>query len=355
MNKTLYLFLATILFASCVKDKPNPDTYTLPNATHRGIIVCNEGSYGNNNAELSFIDLETNSSFNQLFRTANNKSMGDVAQSISLINGNYYIPVNNSNKILVVNAQNFSLIAEINNIKSPRYITQVNPTKAYVSSLYFPSVYVIDLNTNSLLKTITVDHPNTERMLSLNGYCYVTNWDTASNLVYKINTITDAIDTKIQLPGRASHDIVLDKNNMLWVLSGNKYKNKNSWLSQINPVSNKVIKSFPFHASEDPFRLTMHPDGITMFYININYNGAATDNGLYLMNIYGSNLPVIPRIQARTNSYFWAIGIDSVTNHIFLSDPKGFTQQSTVYEYSYSGAFLREFNTGIGANTFLFK
>lgn len=52
-NISTIIFMAVILgLASCVKDKPNPDNTLIPNSTHKGILICNEGLYGNNNGEI---------------------------------------------------------------------------------------------------------------------------------------------------------------------------------------------------------------------------------------------------------------------------------------------------------------
>jgi DNA-binding beta-propeller fold protein YncE len=356
MNRPILLLLS--LFANlsaCVKDRPNPDLHSLPSSKHRGIIISNEGSYGNNNGELSFLDIDSNAIFNQLYFTSNAKQLGDVVQSISRINNLYYVAVNNSNKIVVIDPTTYKEITTITSITSPRYITQVSANKAYVSCLYSPRIYVLDITSNKITSTIQVDFPNTERMICQNGLCYVTNWDTASNIIYQINTSNDRIEHRILINGRASHDIVSDKNGMLWILSGNKYKNKSSYLTQYNPLTKQIIQTFPFAAAHDPFRLTINQHKDTLYFINVDYNGTSSSNGLYRMSISNMTLPPSPFIQAPINSYFWALGIDSVTQHIYLSDPKGFTQQSTIYEYSSTGELMHQFTAGIGANSFLFN
>lgn len=354
-NSNVLLFILLFVVGSCVKDKPNPSHYQIPNATHHGVIICNEGSYGNNNGELSFIDIDQNAIYNQLYKTANSKSPGDIVQSITEINQQYYVAVNHSNKICVLNKSGFIELTSINSIQSPRYISQVSGSKAYVSCLYYPRIYVIDLTTNTLLKTISVDFPNTERMLVSNGFCYVTNWDIASAYLYKIDISKDSIVQKISLNCKASHEIVQDKNGMLWILSGNKYKNTQSFLSQFNPFSEQLIQTIPFAQDADPIRLCLNSTKDTLYFINVNYSGSANNNGLYKMGIGEHHIPSTPFIRANTNSYFWALGIDSSSQHIFISDPKGFTQQSTVYEFDSNGLLLREYTAGIGANYFLFK
>jgi hypothetical protein len=103
-SKVSYLLGFLFFFHSCVKDIPNHVIKTIQNASHKGLVILNEGSYANNNAEISFLDYENNTISNSIFNTANNKSLGDVAQDIILVNGNYYITINNSNTIMVINS-----------------------------------------------------------------------------------------------------------------------------------------------------------------------------------------------------------------------------------------------------------
>lgn len=350
----VHILLLTFCISACVKDKPNPDIRLLPSSSNHGILVLNEGAYGNNNAEISFIDLENNEISNSVFKSVNSKSLGDVAQNIALINGHYYITINNSNKIAILDTSNYQLLQTIDNVPFPRYITQVASDKAYVSSLYNPKVFVLDLINNSIVDTIQIDFPNSENMLVKNEDVWICNWDTACNYVYKVNINTNDLEQKINLNAFAPHDILDDKNGMIWILSGNKYKNKNSFLTCLNPQTNSIIKSMAFTSNEDPIRLTMNASKDTMYFINVNYNGSSK-NGLYRMTIYDHEIPDAPFIQAPTNTYFWTVGIDSNTSTIYLSDPKGFTQNSTIYSYSNDGTFLKSYQTGIGSNQFLFK
>ena len=346
--------LTFCFFSSCVKDKPNPVNGTPPSLQHRGMLVVNEGSFGNNNGELSFLDFQTNLFYNNLFYQFNQHSLGDVVQSICKKDSELFVLVNNSNKIEVLDAKTFKSKATINTILSPRYMTMVDTNKAYVSCMYHPYIYVINTTTHQLVKTITVDVANTEKMLYNNGYCYVTNWDTSSSWLYEINTNNDQIEKKINLGCRASHDIVQDKNGWLWILSGNKYKNTGSVLTNYDPATQQIIHQYHFDSAQDPFRLITNAGKDTLYYINVNYDGSSVNNGLYRMAISDTLLPQQAFIQASGGSYFWGIGLDTLTQHLFIADPKGFTQQSTIYEYDKSAQFIQLYKAGIGSNGFLF-
>lgn len=351
--KNLYILLFSLLLFACVKDKPNPDVQTVPLNNNRKIVVLNEGSFNNYNAEVSIIDLENNSTTNNVFKNVNQQILGDVAQHISIINNQYYITINNSNKIVVLDT-NFQLTSEINNILFPRYITQISKEKAYVSCMYFPYVFVLNLQTNSISDTIQTDFANTENILVVNNEVWICNWDTACNYIYIVDKFSNEIKEKISINGYAPHNILQDKNGMIWVLSGNKYKNKSSYLTQINPINKTILKKFVFSANDDPIKISFNNSKDELYYINVNYNGQSTNNGLYKIKIDDINLPNNPLISAPKNTYFWAIAIDPITSNILLSDPKGFTQNSTIYQYNEEGKLLQTFQTGIGSNQFLF-
>jgi len=48
------LYFFAFFLNACVKDIPNPSDKTIPNGSHKGVLILNEGSYANNNAEISF-------------------------------------------------------------------------------------------------------------------------------------------------------------------------------------------------------------------------------------------------------------------------------------------------------------
>ncbi len=353
-SSTLYNILITCFcLSSCVKDIPNPDTKNPINIQHHGVLILNEGAYGNNNSELSYIDLENEQISQQVFYTANEKSLGDVAQSIYYHQGKFYIALNNSNRISVIDALNFKEISQIKNIPTPRYMCIVYDSLLYVSSIY--QTFLTVVNTNNLnIKRIQLDYPNSEQLLFANNALWVCNWDIHCNYMYKINPFTNLIEEKINIAGYAPHSIVQDKQDRLWILSGNKYKNAPSFLTCLDPIEFKILKSFSFPTGAEPIKMTINQTRDSLYYIGVNYDGNNTFNGLYNMSIDAAQLPTLPLIQAPNNSYFWAFGIDSSTHHIFMADPKGFTQRSTVSEYARQGEKLREFQAGIGANQFYF-
>src|SRR2546421_1774917 len=110
--KTIKLYLAVLLamnfiITGCKKDeKPLPATASL-NLTN-GVFITNEGSFGNGDGSVSFFRPASHEIINDVFMTVNHRPLGDVVQSMILFNNKGYIVVNNSQKIEVVNKNNFS-------------------------------------------------------------------------------------------------------------------------------------------------------------------------------------------------------------------------------------------------------
>ena len=94
MKQFLFLLLFVAAFMACSDDDNTPQPEPGKKAK---MIVVNEGLMGKGLGSISVI-YDDGSSVYDIFRDVNNnRPLGDVAQSISYINGNYFVPLNNSN------------------------------------------------------------------------------------------------------------------------------------------------------------------------------------------------------------------------------------------------------------------
>jgi DNA-binding beta-propeller fold protein YncE len=340
-------------FSACVKDKPDKLMEPGTNAIADRLYVVCEGSLGNGNSSLGMYDLQSGHFFEDVYKAANNTQVGDVLQSLTEIDGNLFLCVNNSDKILVVNKAEHKLLAEIP-VPKPRYITVVSPTKAYVSTLFSNRVYIINPAAMSVTGSFTLPAQNAEKMLLHKGSLYACGWDTASDNIFKIDTATNKVVQHIEVAGRAPQAILEDKNSNLWVLSGNVHKGKQSALTCINDVDGAVIKSYRFPPKADAIKPVFNTSRDVMYFIEVNYNGATDNNGIYRMGIYDSTLPPTPLIPAKQYQYFWALGIEEATGNLYVGDPKGFIQKGSVQVYDTNGNFVKEWSTGVGPGHFYF-
>jgi DNA-binding beta-propeller fold protein YncE len=346
------LFGLLFLLAACKKDKPVDVPRPPAGDSTDKVYVVSEGSLGNGNSSLDMYDPKTAVAYRDVYKSANNADLGDVFQSMQVIGDRMFLSVNNSDKIVVLNKDHTQV--GVINVSKPRYILSISDDKAYVSSLYSNKVHIINPKSMQLTGTIILPAKNPEGMLLYNGKAYITAWDTASDKIFVVNTSTDQIEQEIAVAGRASQGIALDKNNKLWVLSGNVPKGKTAALTQIDPATMQVVRAFHFPEKADPIKPVFNRERDMLYFIEVNYKGGTDYNGIYRISIDADKLPEQPFIKAQQFQYFWALGIQPDNNHIFVGDPKGFTQKGIVYIYDTDGNKKGDFETGVGPGHFYF-
>lgn len=340
-------------FASCKKDKPDaPDKPGITDSASKLYIVC-EGSLGNGNASLDMYDLSTGKAYEDVYKSANGTALGDVFQSMTRIGDRLFLCVNNSDKIVVLNAADHKHTGTIS-IPKPRYILPVSDSKAYVSTLFSNKVYIINPSTLEVKGSVNMPAQNPEGMLLHEGKVLVCGWDTASDKVFVIDTASDAVERTIAVAGRALQEVMPDKNGNLWVLAGNVEKKKVATLTLLNSNGSQILRSYIFPAKADPIRLVSNAARDVLYFIEANYYGGTANNGVYRMSITDNSLPAIPLIQADSLQYYWGLQVEPVTDRIFVGDPKGFTQRGTVSIYDKDGNRLSSFATGVGPGHFYF-
>ncbi len=353
-RKVYQILVVAVLFAiGCSKDKPQQPSNTSPTDKHGAYVVC-EGLFNGGNASLYFYNAQHDSVFGDLYASANGKALGDVFQSMEKIGDYFFMAINNSNKVVVANAADMKVVATIP-IPYPRYILPLPRDMAYVSSLYRNVVYLINTKTFTLIDSVKLRYYNTEKMGLLGNYAYFCPWDTACNQVYMVDINANKIVSATTLAGRAPHDALVDKEEMLWVLSGNQPKGTTAAWTRIDPSTGSVIASYTFPADAEPIKPVWNNTKDTLYYIEANYNGGTTNNGIYRLGIHQAALSVTPFIAAVAYQYFWALGIDPATGYIYVGDPKGFNQKGSVAIYQPDGTKVKTFNTGTGPSQFYFE
>ena len=169
--------LITVLFIfSCTED---PEDSLLAPFTNGAFISC-EGSYGTGNASISYYSNSDDTVYNDIFYNANGRSVGDILQSITILNENAYLVVNNSSKVEVVNALSFQVQGVILGVSSPRHLVASGNT-AYVSCWGDNSVKIIDLNTYEITGSISASS-GPDKMVIQNDKLYINSFLTGKNM-----------------------------------------------------------------------------------------------------------------------------------------------------------------------------
>lgn len=361
LNKKMAVYaLVLIGLTSACKKVESPEERTTSGAHPfaHGVFISNEGSYGSGTGTISFFDRTRNIVTNDIFEKVNNRPLGNIVQSMEVINDKAFIVVNNANKIEVVNASDFKSIGSIKNLEFPRYIIGGGNGKAYVSQWSSSgSIAVIQLSTLNLVKTIaTADGP--DRMLLAGNKLYVVNTGGfgSDNRLSVINTQNDVFEKNIQI-GDSPNSLVLDVNNKLWVLCGGKkvYEPAPSYaldtaattagsLYRIDAVTGNIEMNISFSSKLNlPSNLCINNTKDLLFF-----NGG---DGIYSMPISGSSLPTVPIVQKT----FYGLGFDPIEKYIYAADPQDYQGKGVVYRYTETGNAVDNYSVGIIPGNFLFR
>jgi hypothetical protein len=316
--------------------------------------VGNEGSFGTNTASISLIDLTNNTVENGVYKDRNGTALGDVLQSIERIGDYYYFIINNSNKIVVTDT-NFSKKAEIKGLTSPRYMKAVSSTRAYVTSLFNDKIYVVDLLSNTKIAEVQMDKNWTEQMVltgdATGNYIYVCENDTAINYITKINVISNQIVDKINIGGVSPSQIGITSDNHLWVLAGNNYYGKTSTLTEVDPMTKSIVKSFTFNPAFTTGQMAIGPSD-EKYVAVVDYS--ANNYGVYKFENGTATVPNNFFISNPTGVNYYGLAVDPLNGDVYISDSKGFSQAGEVNQYTSNGVLKNTWITAIGPSSFHF-
>lgn len=349
MKKTLQLsLLLSFLFVSCTKDNPEPTpVFSLKN----GVYILNQGNFTAGNASLSYFQNEGEELFNDLFIGVNGVPLGDVAQSITFNNSKAYIVVNNSGFIYVIDAKTVEHQATIAGLSSPRYMTVVSQSKAYVSDLYSTNISIVDLNTNLISGQIEVGR-STEEMALIGSEIFAANWSgygqtLRNDKILVINTLQNQLVDSIVV-GLEPNSMVVDKDGYLWVLCSGGYLNEEiPTLWKIDAPNRQVLKTYTFNdINTSPDNLEINGTGDSLFFLN---------QGIFRMASIDSELPEKVFIAAGNDKQFSNLGVDPNNGIFYVSNPLDYSQSGYVYRYGPTGNFLEQLDVGIIPGPFGFN
>lgn len=157
ISNILALCIITILAISCEKNPTNPDDKNSTPAVS-GIIIANEGNFGQSNASLSFFDLSAKKIYNDVFDAANSDKLGDTASDLAAGDSLALVVINGSDKVEVIHSSTFKRVKSIHFPagSAPVHIAAGDNGDYYVSTLYTHYLYRIDGKTLAITDSIQV-------------------------------------------------------------------------------------------------------------------------------------------------------------------------------------------------------
>ena len=350
MKNTIFVITIGLMLASCQNDSISPNINI--GLYKDGYFVTNEGNFGTGNGSISFVS-ENGAVSNNIFEETNSFYLGDVVQSMEIINEKAYIVVNNSSKIEVAIIDSMTHVATINGLISPRYILQVSNERAYISDWGIGGIHVLDLNTNSIISTISTGQ-GPEKMLFKDNKAYICNVGGfgLDNTVSVIDTENDVLITNINV-GDKPNSIVEDANGNIWVLAGGNTEYDANWnvvaetpgeLTNINSETYNVDGSIVFEVGDHPKDLIIDDNGTTLYFRNGSWS-----KSVFSFNIYNNMLSTNPIIAKS----FYSLGFND--NYIYGTDVKDYVQNGWTYKYNTNGEVVDSSEVGIIPGSYCFR
>lgn len=340
MKKLLMLSLATMLFVSCSKDDDTNPIQNVPADYEKGILITNEGPFGNGSGTITFISEDYSTVEQNVYKNVNGKDLGNIVQSMGFQDDNAYIVVNNTNKIVIANRYSFQSVDSITvGINGPRYFIGADSNKGYVTNWGDPNdnsddfVSVVDLTTNVVSATIPVSF-GPERMVSHNNKIYVAHQGGygQNNLISVISG--NSVESTITV-GDVPNSMVVSGDVLYVLCAGNpSYAGTETAgsLVKINLSTGTVVQTYTFATEEHPTSLAA--DGNNLYY--------SLDGKVYKLNSSSTALPGTGIV----DGFFYAL--EAKNGKLYATDAGDYTSRGSLKIYDLStNQEIQEFQTGI--------
>ena len=348
--KILILLISLLLFSINGCDKEDPPILIPPSVSSSGVYVVNEGLFGQNNASLSYKNLEDGTVTNNAYSSANNGNpLGDNANSMTIFGSKGYIAVDNSNKVEIINLDDFKSFGfiDLGMNGSPREIYVKDENTAYVTSLNLDQVAKLDLQTKTVTTRINVGR-KPEGIKGANGKLFVANSGFGfDNTVSVIDMASDMVVATLQV-GLNPRFVLNGFDNFIYVVCTGSFSDTTifSGIYKIDPAANVVV---------DSVQVKKNPGEACFTEINkmlvINNDG--------VVNVDLATKSVSPLISGTAvNSFFgviYSISYDLLRATIYCGNPKDFTQNGEVVTFDVNGNETGRFNVGLNPGTIVIK
>jgi hypothetical protein len=344
------LFFISLSLFSCKKPPVVPQEET--GELKKGLLVLNEGLFQQNNASLSWVNLETSVVNLEFFEQKSGRLLGDTGNDMQRYGDKIYIVVNASSTIEILNAKTGKPIKQLlmqngSAAKQPRSVSFYQD-KAFVTC-YDGFVDVIDTNTLSIVQRIQVGS-NPEESTVSNQKLYVTNSGglNSPNVDSTVSVIDliSLIEIKKITVGKNPGSIITDNQGDVYVVSRGNYGSIPARMHKINSVTDEVEINFEFDAlkldaMEEKFLISFH-----------NYSTSTSNVALF--NPQTDVLENNAFIDNSSIQTLYGIKFNPINQKIYCLDAMGFVNSGYVKVFSSDGTYETSYHVGLNPNSILF-
>lgn len=366
-KKGLYFLIScliAILFSAC--DSAGTDyPYGPVGQGNIEALVLNEGKINTNMGAISLLNKD-GTVVPDIFREVNRRPMGDVAQALTKINGKYFVAMDNSQKIEIIDPETFRSVGTIlySQAGFPRQIEAISPTEAVVS----------DLNRQLVRIRTTAPYGEPLEYISIPRwieYLVVTGnkiFGMTSGGVYVFDTDNIKKEAARVIKEVKNDEItktckmLIDKNGNIWALMNTQAGNGITGIKLIciDPLKEKVEKSYILpignNASPEPgeiigtinYNRTDIDPTQTWIYFNVRTCGAAPDRvpvqSVYRMHVDTGEFRHYMDLPGTDMMYGFCV---SPQGEVYVCDCLDYTaQRGYIRNYRKDGT-IRSFRVGV--------
>jgi hypothetical protein len=342
MKNNILVYTLILLVWSCKKPPIEP---AVPEKYSSGIVALNEGLFEQNNASLSYYEQESGLNYQQVFKSENDRGLGDTANDIEVfsIDGKDYliIAVDISSQLEIVERYTLKSVKQIplfngSKAREPRRI-QIYGDKAFVCN-FDGTVAVINLNNFSVEAMLTVGE-NPDGMTAIGSILYVTNsgglnfpnYDsTVSVINMNSNMVVGEFDSRINC-GK----IFTDSEGDIYIHSVGNYDDVQPALLRVDAETYEIKDQF-----EGPIG-SISKLGDWLYFQH------TVDQAIYRFNMSDETFDYTPFINISSFSTFGGIQMDLENEQCYLFDLNGYVNSSIIYVYDLSGVLKYSFTGGL--------
>lgn len=363
------LLMGTAVMTSCSDDNDGPETYLQVYST--GAYVVNSGNmYSKIESSLTAIDYASSTATQNVFKTANGRTLGNTANDGIVYGNKIYLAVDQSNTIEVIDKKTKQSIKQIKTTEllgnaegaHPRHII-ADGGKVYFTT-YGGYVAAVDTTSFALQKKWQVgNYP--EGLVFGNHTLYVanSNYGAGGGNISCINLSNDNVETK-NIEGVNNPTGIYYAAGLLYVLDNQYYD------ASYNAYGENALRAVDFavgksqKVADGNYAVCVTPGAITRtqvvrpyFYVlNAPFGGTPSVSALAAGSTQAqtmtlSEMPVSP----------CGIFADPLNGHIFVLSyrlgDKGnpdYNGNGYVVEYDRAGQKQHEYETGVGSCAMFF-
>jgi YVTN family beta-propeller protein len=345
--KNVNLFVMLLIgMAGCVQD-PSSVRPVVPVPSARGLYVANQGFYGQSNASLTYYDLESFTSYDDVFKSVNGRNLGDVANQVVLRGERGYVVINNSDRIEIFSTTDVRSLGSVAlpTGSSPCEMAMVDDSVGLVTNLYDNSVSVLDLKRAQVIRRIPVGN-NPEGIAIAGGKAVVANSGFGVGTTASIITVGQWTGSRTVHVGDNPQEVVAGADGSVYVLCTGSYGDFSdpnddtpSSIFIIDPVSETVRDSIRIgpHAST----IALGPEGLA--YVPTTDSVVTVD--LLRRKVTGA---------FRKGAYF-GVAVEQVSGDVYLTDVRNYSGPGRVLVFSPAGEYRTEFPAGLIPGSMAFK